>query len=139
PILRYRDLPHLPRSRRETEAEVGNVKIAVRSKGHAGGQEQTVSNFCYLVLPVDAYDLACARRGGWVSGRVLKYVKPAFAVEGQSQHGGEINRHGDEGSRGCDLHDLRRAVLDGERVQVADKEVFSVLRDGSGNNVSLGE
>jgi hypothetical protein len=36
-----------------------------------------------------------------------------------------------------DLHDLRRAIFDGKRVEVADEEVVAIVGEGGRNDVSL--
>src|SRR4051794_21852228 len=95
-VLGYGDFQDLAGSyRRRTEAPIRDIEIAIRSKGHRGGQRQ----------------LHRADAEAYVLRRDFAPVS--------------------------DLHDLRRAIFNGKRVEVAHEEVVAIVGEGGRNDVSL--
>src|SRR5215470_15770939 len=134
----YGDLQHLPESHwRWTEAQIGDVKVSIRSERHGGRQRQPCCDLCVLVLAIDSQNLSSSRRRVWIPGRVLKDVQAAFRVESESQNVAETDVNRSEMATGRDLHDFRGAILDGKSIQVPDEEIMSVELQSCGHNVVL--
>ena len=73
--------------------------------------------------------------GAWGTGarRILEHVEATFLVKGQPHDVDEVDEHRGQLTQGRDLHDFRRAILDGECVQVSDEKV-SIMQSHSGRH-----
>jgi hypothetical protein len=72
---------------------------------------------------------------GKVSSRILEHVEATFFIKSQPQDIAQVNVDRGELTPGRDLHDFRRAILDGERVKVSDEKVCSIEGDCSKHDV----
>ena len=72
--------------------------------------------------------------GVGIAGRVLENVKPSLGIERQPGNDAEAYVLRRDFSPVSDLHDLRRAIFNGKRVEVTHEQVVAIVGEGGRND-----